>query len=148
MNKTDLKIIEIPIDEAEIFVDNDCNGQLTGLIDKLRYDADSETLYLISANLEEEDALDNPEIQRIRKINNQKTPRDKQREELQRQDHSRKKNEKVKLPTITHSNEEEVKTIEASSEVPLQPSQPTFIPNQHEKQPTHHSAHKELKKRT
>lgn len=49
-------------------MEKDCNGQIEQLFQKLKYDASSETLYLISENIEEVDvdfAEFNPEVNRI-----------------------------------------------------------------------------------
>lgn len=49
----DLKVIDIPKDEAVIFLEKDCDGKAERLLDKLRYDEKTETLYLVSETIEE-----------------------------------------------------------------------------------------------
>jgi hypothetical protein len=61
----DIKVIDIPKEEAIIFIEKDCGGNLENIIDKLKYDSASETLYLVSDSIEdpENDVSDfNPEI--------------------------------------------------------------------------------------
>lgn len=52
-NSTDLKIIEIPKDEAVLLLEKDCQGKMENLIDKLRFDAKGDTLYLVTDDIEE-----------------------------------------------------------------------------------------------
>lgn len=49
----DLKVIDIPKEEAIIFLEKDCEGKAERLLDKLRYDEKTETLYLVSETIEE-----------------------------------------------------------------------------------------------
>jgi len=49
----DLKVIEIPRDEAVTLLEKDCHGKMEKLLDKLRYDAKGDTLYLVTDDLEE-----------------------------------------------------------------------------------------------
>lgn len=48
-------MIEIPKEEALTFIEKDCNGNIENIIDKLKYDHQNETLYLVS------DSIDYPE---------------------------------------------------------------------------------------
>lgn len=48
----DLKVIEIPKQEAIVFIQKDCHGQIELLFQKLKYDSSSETLYLVSENMQ------------------------------------------------------------------------------------------------
>lgn len=63
LNKRNLKVIDIPRNEAAQFIEEDCNGKVEILFDKLKYDKDSDTLFLMSNSyegmFEENDA--NPE---------------------------------------------------------------------------------------
>lgn len=52
LNKRNLKIIDIPRDEATLFIEEDCNGKIEVLFDKLKYDKDSDTLFLMSDSYE------------------------------------------------------------------------------------------------
>ena len=52
-NSKDLKVIEIPRDEAVLFLEKDCNGKLENILDKLRYDAKGDTLYLVTNDIDE-----------------------------------------------------------------------------------------------
>ena len=64
----DLKVIEIPKEEAILFIEKDCHGKMENIIDKLKYDIPTETLYLVSDHLEEEEKEQNdfnPEIDKI-----------------------------------------------------------------------------------
>ena len=38
-NSKELKVIEIPKEEAIIFIEKDCNGKVENIVDKLKYDA-------------------------------------------------------------------------------------------------------------
>lgn len=49
----DLKVIEIPREEALVFLEKDCDGKMERLLDKLKYDQSTETLYLVSETIEE-----------------------------------------------------------------------------------------------
>jgi hypothetical protein len=51
-DQKDLKVIEIPKEEAALFLEKDCQGKVEILLEKLRYDKPTETLYLISENIE------------------------------------------------------------------------------------------------
>lgn len=67
-NSKELKVIEIPKEEAIVFIEKDCNGKVENIADKLKYDAPTETLYLVSDHLEEEDREGNefnPEIDKF-----------------------------------------------------------------------------------
>lgn len=67
-NSKDLKVIEVPRNEAVILIEKECQGKMENLVDKLRYDAKGDTLYLVTDDIEEGE-LDfsefNPEIDRI-----------------------------------------------------------------------------------
>lgn len=67
-NQKDLKVIEVPKEEAVIFIEKDCKGKPENLLHKLKYDPKSETLYLVSDHLGEEDpdfSDFNPEVDKI-----------------------------------------------------------------------------------
>jgi hypothetical protein len=65
----DIKVIEIPRDEAILYIEKDCHGKMENIFDKLEYDSTTETLFLVSEHLEEEGDMDfsefNPEIDRV-----------------------------------------------------------------------------------
>jgi hypothetical protein len=52
LNSRSLKIIDIPRDEAALFIDEDCNGSIENLLNKLKYDKASDTLFLMSDTYE------------------------------------------------------------------------------------------------
>lgn len=74
-NNKDLKIIEIPKEEAVIFIEKDCHGLVENIVEKLKYDGQTETLYLVSDHLEEGDpdfSDFNPETEKITANKNEK----------------------------------------------------------------------------
>ena len=48
----ELKVIDIPKEEALTFIEKDCGGNIENIIDKLKYDAGNETLYLVSDSID------------------------------------------------------------------------------------------------
>ena len=64
----DLKIIEIPKDEAIMFIERDCQGKIENVLNKLKYSPKEEALYLVSDSIEEGEldfAEFNPEVEKI-----------------------------------------------------------------------------------
>lgn len=52
-DQKDLKVIEIPREEAVVFFEKECEGKAERLLDKLKYDRATETLYLFSETIED-----------------------------------------------------------------------------------------------
>lgn len=48
----DIKIIEVPRDEAMEFIEAECDGKIEGLFDRLHFDPQEEVLYLLSREAE------------------------------------------------------------------------------------------------
>jgi hypothetical protein len=47
-------VIEIPKEEALIFVEQECDSSIEKIIEKLRYDESNDTLYIVSSSLEDQ----------------------------------------------------------------------------------------------
>jgi hypothetical protein len=43
-----MKIIEVPREEALQFIEEECDGKIEGLFDRLSFDSDGKILYLLS----------------------------------------------------------------------------------------------------
>ena len=52
-DQKDLKVIEIPRDEAIVFIEKECDGNAERLLEKLKYDRATETLYILSETMDE-----------------------------------------------------------------------------------------------